>query len=130
MRFTNLMSFLARSLGRQQLQNVRPNRPSGLSARRVRLGLEPLADRTVLSTYFVQSPADFSVVPLTGTLRDAIYKTNDGAHTGFDRIAFTFSGATIRLDSPLPAISRSVTIEGNNNVVDGSFAGYAEGLHV
>lgn len=70
---------------------------------------ELLENRTLMSTYSVTSTADSG----PGSLRQAILNVN--ADAGADSITFNIAGSgvqTISLNSPLPAIANTVTIDG------------------
>ncbi len=71
--------------------------------------LEPLEDRTLLSTYLVTNTNDSG----DGSLRQAILNVNNGS--GGDTIAFDIGGGgvqTIRPTSALPTLTQSVTLDG------------------
>jgi parallel beta-helix repeat protein len=74
----------------------------------VSLVLETLEDRTVPSTFVVTTNADSGA----GSLRQAIL--NADTHPGNNRIVFNLSSGhnVINLQSALPSITRSVTIDG------------------
>jgi hypothetical protein len=71
--------------------------------------LEPLEDRLALSTFTVTNASDSG----PGSLRQAILDAN--ASAGADTIAFSIGGGgaqTITLQSSLPAITETVTVDG------------------
>ena len=87
---------------------------SDRARRRRRPSLEALEERVVLSTYTVTSLADASPPAGVLTLRQAIADANADGNTNPaapDIINFAVSG-TITLESPLPALSGSVAIQG------------------
>jgi hypothetical protein len=70
---------------------------------------EVLEDRLLLATFSVLNPADQGA----GSFRQAILDAN--STSGSDRIEFNIPGsgvATIGLESPLPALTERVTIDG------------------
>ena len=104
------------------LLSLRPTSPPARSRRRrsVRgrrrpvqrnrlLRCEPLEQRLLLAAMAVTNTNDSGL----GSLRDAITQAN--ASSGFDQITFNISGLgphSIRLESALPTITRSVMIDG------------------
>ena len=126
-------------MSRRPDRNGRPAR----QARARRLNLEPLEGRELLTLYTVTTTADSG----TGSLRAEIGMVNgDGGSIGADQITFDIPGSgvrTIALQSPLPAITFPVAINGTTQpgfsssngvpvvVVDGSAAGAgADGLTI
>ena len=103
----------------------------GRRARRcVPLRLEPLEHRRLLSTFVVENTGDTAAIG-SGSLRAAILAADADTSPGTDNITFAIPASTaaglnvpvagfdpgtqdwtITLDSPLPAITRSVIIDG------------------
>jgi titin len=102
-------------------------KPRRQGQNRIRLRIEWLEDRTLLSTYLVTNTGDNGGVnpaPFagTGTLRQAIVDAN--ANTGTDVIDFNIGSGgvqTIAPLTPLPAITDPVTINGSSQP---GFAGW------
>jgi hypothetical protein len=78
--------------------------------RRFRLGLEPLEDRFLLSTFTVTNTNDSGA----GSLRDAITRVDNDTNAGIDTINFAIGSGpqTIAPGSPLPAITHAVIVDG------------------
>src|SRR5260370_584956 len=73
--------------------------------------LEPLEDRTLLSTYLVTNLRDAGQGKgLSGDLRYCLTQAN--LHPGMDTIDLTHVHGTVLLDKPLPDISDSVVLVG------------------
>jgi uncharacterized repeat protein (TIGR01451 family) len=118
----------------------RPNRtvPAGRRTRSRKPTLEILEVRELLTGYTVTSVADngSNTSPTAGSLRAAILAANADPTVGADTISFDISGGgvqTIDLPTFLPAITRTVVIDGDSQpgfspgntpvvVIDGSAA--------
>ncbi len=125
-----------RPLGRRERKSASP---AGFSGVRVRFRplLEFMEDRTLLSSFLVNTPADSG----TGSLRQAILDSN-AATSGTSTIDFAIPGKGVHKiapNSPLPAITNSVLIDGFSEPgyagkplieLSGSSAGTADGLTV
>jgi hypothetical protein len=110
---------------------------SPVLARRIRPRFEWLEDRTVLSTFLVNTTADGG----PGSLRQAILDSN-AAKGGTNTIDFAIPGPgvqTIAPRSPLPAITQPVLIDGFSQpgyagtpliALSGSSAGTGDGLTI
>ncbi len=102
-----------------------------------RLSLEALECRELLTGFTVTSALDNgdNASPTPGSLRAAIIAADNDSTIGADTISFTIPGTgpqTIALQSSLPAITRTVAIDGTTQatqagtlgiVLDGSAAG-------
>ena len=118
----------------------RPNRTvhAARRARSRRPNLEMLEGRELLTGFTVTSVADngSNTSPTPGSLRAAIIAADSDATVGADTISFAIPGSgvqTIAVPNSLPAITRSVVIDGNSQpgfspgntplvVIDGSGA--------
>jgi trimeric autotransporter adhesin len=120
----------------QRMQLALSNRKSRRRVATATLPGEVLEDRLLLATFSVLNPADQGA----GSFRQAILDAN--STSGSDRIEFNIPGsgvAAIGLESPLPALTERVTIDGWSQpghvsfpliVVNGSQAGPGSGLVV
>ena len=124
----------------------RTGRPAR-QARARRLSLEPLEGRELLTGYSVTTAADngSNASPTAGSLRAAIISANADNSVAVDTISFAIPGSgvqTIALQSSLPALTRTIVIDGSTQpayattntplvVLDGSAAGAgANGLTI
>jgi hypothetical protein len=88
----------------------RRNRRSKLSPRQAQLRLEPLEDRRLLSVFTVTNTSDFG----TGSLDEAITDANaSGVASQIDFNIGSGGAQTIMIQSLLPALGNSITIDGS-----------------